>query len=137
MQRWNERLYAGFCERGYRQVRPAYGSILIPLFEEDGLRIGELAKRSRLSKQTMTTMVRLVERDGLVKRRADAGDGRATRVFLTGTARRFRPIAETVLADLEVEAQKVGPASELKAVRSWLRRFAARESRIKRKGELT
>jgi DNA-binding MarR family transcriptional regulator len=76
----------------------------------------------------MTTMVRLVERDGLVKRRADVGDGRATRVFLTRTAQRFRPIAETVLTDLEVEAQKVGPASELKAVRRWLRKFATKQS---------
>jgi DNA-binding MarR family transcriptional regulator len=125
MQRWNELLYAGFCERGYRQVRPSYGSILIPLFEEDGLRIGELAKRSKLSKQTMTTMVRLVERDGLVKRRPDVGDGRATRVFLTRTAQIFRPIADAVLAELELEARKVGSASELKTVRDWLKRFAA------------
>ena len=40
----------------------------MPLFEEDGLRMGELARHSRLSKQTMTTMVRLLERDGLVTR---------------------------------------------------------------------
>ena len=32
--------------------------MLVPLFEEDGLRIGELAERSHLAKQTMTTMVR-------------------------------------------------------------------------------
>ena len=125
MQRWNERLYVGFCERGYRQVRPSYGSILIPLFEEDGLRIGELAKRSKLSKQTMTTMVRLVERDGLVKRRPDAGDGRAMRVFLTQTAQAFRPVADAVLVELEVEAQRVGSEGELKIVRDWLTRFAA------------
>jgi hypothetical protein len=44
-------------------VRPSYGSILVPLFEEDALHMGELARRARLSKQTMTTMVRLLERD--------------------------------------------------------------------------
>ncbi len=43
-QRWNELLYAHFSEHGYGEVRPAYGSILLPLFEEDGLRIGELAR---------------------------------------------------------------------------------------------
>src|SRR3984893_17582244 len=105
IQHWNEHLYAGFCERGYGQVRPSYGSILIPLFEKDGLRIGELAKRSKLSKQTMTSMVRLVERDGLVRRRPDVGDGRAIRVFLTRTAQLFRPIADTVLAEVEAKAQ--------------------------------
>jgi DNA-binding MarR family transcriptional regulator len=125
MQRWNERLYAGFCERGFQQVRPSYGSILIPLFEEDGLRIGELAKRARLSKQTMTTMVRLVERDGLIVRRPDAGDGRAMRVFLTKAAQSFRPVAGAVLAEIETEARKIGSAGELELVRDWLDRFAA------------
>jgi DNA-binding MarR family transcriptional regulator len=100
-QRWNELLYAHFSERGYGEVRPAYGSILLPLFEEDGLRMGELACRARLAKQTMTTMVRLLERDGLVRRESDPDDGRATRIFLTERARSFRPIAEGVLRELD------------------------------------
>jgi DNA-binding MarR family transcriptional regulator len=82
-------------------VRPAYGSILVPLFEEDGLRMSEVAARARLSKQTMTTMVRLLERDGLVERRADPTDGRASLVFLTERAQRFRPVAAAALAELD------------------------------------
>jgi DNA-binding MarR family transcriptional regulator len=100
-QRWNERLYGRFVERGYAEVRPAYGSILLPLFEEDDLRIGELGRRARLAKQTMTTMVRLLERDGLVTRKPDPDDARATRVALTPKARRFRLVAEEVLSDLD------------------------------------
>jgi DNA-binding MarR family transcriptional regulator len=100
-QRWNELLYAHFSERGYGEVRPAYGSILLPLFEEDGLRIGELGRRARLAKQTMTTMIRLMERDGLVLREPDPDDGRATRVRLTERAHRFRPVAEKVLSELD------------------------------------
>ena len=65
-QRWNELLHARFVAAGFPEVRPAYGSLLIPLYEEDGLRQGELARRARLSKQTMTTMARALERDGLV-----------------------------------------------------------------------
>jgi DNA-binding MarR family transcriptional regulator len=100
-QRWNELLHERFVVAGYPDVRPSYGSILVPLFEEDRLRMGELAARARLSKQTMTTMVRLLERDGLVERRADPSDGRASLVFLTERARRFRPVAETTLAGLD------------------------------------
>ena len=100
-QRWNELLYAQFSERGFGDVRPAYGSILLPLFEEDGLRIGELGRRARLAKQTMTTMVRLLERDGLVVSRPDPEDARATRVYLSARARRFRPVAEEVLTRLD------------------------------------
>ena len=44
-QRWNELLYAHFSERGYGEVRPAYGSLLLPLFEEDGLRMGDSPSR--------------------------------------------------------------------------------------------
>jgi DNA-binding MarR family transcriptional regulator len=108
-QRWNELLYERFVERGYADVRPSYGSILVPLFEEDGLRMGQLAQRARLSKQTMTTMVRLLERDGLVERERDAHDGRAFRIHLTGRARELEPVAEEVLGELDgLVAQALG-----------------------------
>jgi DNA-binding MarR family transcriptional regulator len=108
-QRWNELLYERFVERGYPDVRPSYGSILVPLFEEDGLRMGQLAQRARLSKQTMTTMVRLLERDGLVERERDVHDGRAFRIRLTERAREFQPVAEEALAELDaLVAQALG-----------------------------
>ena len=83
-----------------------YGSILVPLFEEDGLRMGELARRARLSKQTMTTMVRLLERDRLVRREPDPHDGRAFRIVLTAKAHRFEPVAERTLEELAALAQQ-------------------------------
>ncbi|MGH3022796.1 MAG: MarR family winged helix-turn-helix transcriptional regulator [Gaiellaceae bacterium] len=100
-QRWNEALYEEFVREGFAEVRPAYGSILLPLFEEDSLRMGELGARARLSKQTMTTLVRLMERNGLVARERDPADGRAFRVRLTARARAFEPVAERVLVRLE------------------------------------
>lgn len=100
-QRWNEALYEEFVREGFPEVRPAYGSILLPLFERDGLRMGELAARARLSKQTMTTLVRLMERNGLVGRERDPADGRAFLVSLTDRARAFQAVAERVLARLD------------------------------------
>jgi DNA-binding MarR family transcriptional regulator len=100
-QRWNELLSAEFAAAGFPEVRAAYGSLLVPLFEDDGLRQGELARRSRLSKQTLTTMARALEADGLIERRPDPSDARATLIFLTERARRFQPVAERVLADLD------------------------------------
>jgi DNA-binding MarR family transcriptional regulator len=80
------------------------------VFEEDGLRMGEIAGRARLSKQTITTLVRLCERDGLVERRPDPADGRATIVSLTSRAQRFRPAAERVLGELEYQVEALlGP----------------------------
>lgn len=102
-QRWNELLAERFRAAGYESVRPSFGSVLVPLFEEDGLRMGELAARARLSKQAMTTLVRSVEAAGLVAREPDPADGRASLVRLTATAVAFRPIAERVLRDLDDE----------------------------------
>jgi DNA-binding MarR family transcriptional regulator len=124
MQRWNDMLIAHFRDAGFAQVRPSFGSILIPLFEEDGLRLGELAERGGISKQTMTTLVREVEAAGLIRRKRDRDDGRAARVFLTAEARRFQPVAERILADLDRAADAVGGATEAERVGRWLRRFA-------------
>jgi DNA-binding MarR family transcriptional regulator len=57
--------------------------------DQDGLRMGEIARRARLSKQTMTTLIRLCERDGLVERRQDPDDRHATRIFPSAKARAF------------------------------------------------
>lgn len=100
-QRWNVLLYAKFCEAKYHDVRPAYGSILIPLFEEDGLQIGELAKRAKLSKQTMTTLLKLMEARGLVVRQRDQQDARASRIYLTEYGRQFQSVACRVLEEMD------------------------------------
>jgi len=100
-RRWNERLADGFAARDFGEVRAAYGSVLLPLWAEDGLRMGTLAARARLSKQTMTTLVRLAERDGLVARQPDSDDGRATRVRLTPRSIDFAPIAGEVVDELQ------------------------------------
>lgn len=100
-QRWNELLAERFADRDFGDVRPSYGSVLLPLFEEDGLRMGQIAERVRLSKQTMTTLVRLCERDALVFRERDPYDARAFRIHLTERAKDFRPVAAEVLRELD------------------------------------
>jgi DNA-binding MarR family transcriptional regulator len=117
-QRWNELLAERFAAAGFGDVRPSYGSVLLPLYEEDGLRIGELARRAHLSKQTMTEMIRRLERDGLVERRPDSSDARASLIFLTERSRRFEPVAAAVLAELDRLARRrlgLGRIAELKA----------------------
>jgi DNA-binding MarR family transcriptional regulator len=116
-QRWNELLAAQFSELGYPEVRPSYGSVLLPLFEEDNLRIGEIASRARLSKQTMTTLVRLVERDGLVSRAVDPTDGRAARISLTRRAREFSSVAGMVVERLEARVEDVLSAERASELR--------------------
>ena len=109
-QRFNELLVAGFAERGFPEVRASYGSVLVPLVERDGLRLGELAAVSRLSKQAMTGLVRQCEQDGLVVRERDPDDGRAFRVSLSARGRRFEAVAEDVLRELDEQlVRSLGP----------------------------
>ena len=102
-QRVNERLVERFAERGFPEVRASFGSVLVPLFDQEPLRLGDIAARARLSKQSMTGLVKLCEEAGLVARERDPGDGRAYRISLTARGREFRGIAGTVLAELDDE----------------------------------
>ena len=102
-QRLNERLVERLAARGFGEVRASYGSVLVPLFERDGLRLGELAGAARLSKQAMTGLVKRCEDDGLVARERDPGDGRAFNVRLTDRGRALHAVAEDVLRELDDE----------------------------------
>jgi DNA-binding MarR family transcriptional regulator len=105
-RRWNEILERRFADAGFAEVRASYGALLIPLFEEDGLRMSELAQRARLSKQTVTTMARLLERDNLIERLPDPNDARAARLYLTKRAKNFEPIANSVLNQLDTQVAR-------------------------------
>ena len=102
-RRFNERLTERLAAAGVPNVRAAYGSVLVPLFEQNGLRVGEIGGRSRLSKQSMTRLVAQCEADGLVRRRRDADDGRAFRVELTERGQRLRGVAHAVMDELDAE----------------------------------
>jgi DNA-binding MarR family transcriptional regulator len=93
----------------------------VPLYEEDGLRMGELARRARLSKQTMTQLIRRLERDGLVERRPDPSDARASLIFLTARSRRFEPVVAATLRELEGSVRSRLGAERVTEVKEALR----------------
>ena len=118
-QRFNALLVERFAERGFPEVRASYGSVLVPLFERDGLRLGELAAASRLSKQAMTGLVQRCEADGLVERERDAADGRAFAIRLSARGSEFREVAEDVLGELDaLLAESLGPRNRDALVRA-------------------
>jgi len=58
--------------------------VLVELWQDDGLRGGDLADRLGVEPPTITKMLRRLESCGLVERRADQEDARSLRVYLTG-----------------------------------------------------
>ena len=68
-------------------VVPGQFAQLLALYEEDGLSQTELCERVRVEQPTMANTLRRMERDGLVRRLPDPGDGRRAIVILTERAR--------------------------------------------------
>jgi DNA-binding MarR family transcriptional regulator len=102
-RRFNAQLVARLAQAGFPEIRASYGAVLMPLFQQDDLRVGDLAARSGLSKQALTGLVRECEGAGLVERRRDPDDGRAFRVRLTRRGRRFQRVAEQVLGEIDAD----------------------------------
>jgi DNA-binding MarR family transcriptional regulator len=71
----------------------------------------------------MTTMVRLLEREQLVRRERDPEDGRAFRIVLTAKARRFEPVAERTLAELAALARERLGERRLASVKQGLKEW--------------
>jgi len=68
-------------------VAPGQFAPLVMLFEEDGLTQAELCRRINVEQPTMANTLERMERDGLIKRKADADDRRRAHVYLTPRAR--------------------------------------------------
>ena len=57
--------------------------VLLELWKEDGLKVGELADRLGVEPPTVTRMLGRMESCGFVERRSDPTDARSFRVYLT------------------------------------------------------
>ena len=89
--------------------------LLRALCAEDGVRQSDLCRATHLKAPTVSTLLREMEKNGLVLRRADGGDRRATRIHLTekGLAAdkniraRLREVDGILMRDLSPEDERV------------------------------
>jgi DNA-binding MarR family transcriptional regulator len=128
-RRWNAMLLALLRDAGVDDIRPSFGAVLVPLYEEDGLRLGELALRAGLTKQTLTTLVRRIEAQGYVERRPDPQDGRAVRLYLTRKARTLEPILVRIIKKLDRITRDLDAGSDFDPIAAWLRAMSQKQSR--------
>ncbi|HET6340819.1 MAG TPA: MarR family transcriptional regulator [Gemmatimonadota bacterium] len=94
-ERWLQRLVEGCRAAGFPGVTGTTCQVLLPLFDEDGLPISEVAASAGLAKSSMTTIVRGLVQDGYVRLDRDPSDHRVKRLYLTPRAREL----ERVLTD--------------------------------------
>ena len=76
-------------------------------------------------------MARALERDGLVERRADPSDARATRIFLTERARELQPVAEKVLGELDARVAETVSSRARASLKAALRQIADLDRRTR------
>lgn len=98
-------LLAVTLERSFQaagfNVTPEQWGVLSKLWEGDGIHQSELSRKVSKDKHTMTRILSLLERNGLVKRVRDENDKRLSNVYLTTKGKELKgklpPIARTVL----------------------------------------
>lgn len=87
-----------------KDVFPGQPHLMSLLAQQDGQRQKELAERLQITPATVNVMIGRMEKAGLLQRRADAADQRASRVFLTEKGRAVQEEIREEMAQIEAEA---------------------------------
>ncbi|AXQ96336.1 MarR family transcriptional regulator (plasmid) [Cereibacter azotoformans] len=108
------RLFARHLEARLKPHGLALGAFpaLLHLWEQDGLTQRDLVERLGIEQPTMAATLTRMERDGLITRHRDEGDGRMQRVRLTERARGLRDAAVTEAGDVNAVATRMLTAEE-------------------------
>ena len=119
---WNQRLIELFRSKGFHDQKPSFGAIFIPLFDNDGLSVKEIAKLSKFTKQTASIYIRELEGLGYVKKKQDKVDKRSVLIFLTPKGKKLRLIANTCVAQVNAEFRKNLDPTEFRQLLVFLRK---------------
>lgn len=96
-------MYRAFREVGV-DVTPEQWAVLIRLWERDGLSQSDLSDATFRDRPTMSRIVDVLEKGGLVERRADPDDARARIIHLTRRGRELEkklvPLVERIVRDM-------------------------------------
>lgn len=99
-------LKKGFELAGLSQVKPAYMGVLLALWQEDGLKVVELAQLVGLEPSTMTGLIDRMERDNLLFRAPDINDRRVQLICLSEAGKTIKPSAMAVVNQVMAEVFK-------------------------------
>jgi DNA-binding MarR family transcriptional regulator len=112
-------LHEHLVARGWRDVRPHYGYVLLACRDEPTTS-GELATLLGVSKQAASKLVDGMVEASLVRRTTSREDSRAKLVALTPRGRRLLAVVEEIYVELEAEWAAVAGRPAVAAVRAGL-----------------
>ena len=118
-QRWSAQMDSQLADLGVHGLTAAHARV-IPFVPPEGASIQDLADRAKVRKQTMSQSVDQLIAAGVVERRADPDDRRASLIVLTRAGRAIRPMSRTAGRAVErAWADEIG-AEALQALRTSL-----------------
>jgi DNA-binding MarR family transcriptional regulator len=101
-------LFGRAAQHGFDDLRPRHGAVLAYL-DEDGIRLGDLARIAGRNKQTIAAIVDELEQLGYVYRATDPADRRAKLIMPTERGREVIQVSDDILADIEAHyAEQLG-----------------------------
>lgn len=107
------------------EIGPGQGRIFFALWQEDGIPINELAKRTALGKSTLTDLLDRLCEAGLVMRIHHPTDRRVTLVKLTDNAREMQLKYESVSKEMTDLFYKEFSQEEIDRLDGYLKRLLA------------
>jgi DNA-binding MarR family transcriptional regulator len=109
-------LHEQLRQRGWSDVRPAYGFVLLAL-RDDPLSAKDVAALMGTTKQAASQLVDAMESAGYLTRVASARDGRVRELVLADRGRELLGAVEEVYADIEGEWTRRAGATGLASAR--------------------
>jgi DNA-binding MarR family transcriptional regulator len=113
-----DELHKRLAERGWPELRPAFGFTLLAARDQQPLTSGGIASLLGMTKQAASKLVDAMEELGFVRRRPIADDARAKLVELTPKGRRLLAEVERVYAELEAEWADIVGRKQIESLRT-------------------
>ncbi|MFW9798967.1 MAG: MarR family winged helix-turn-helix transcriptional regulator [Candidatus Thorarchaeota archaeon] len=119
------RIFSKLLKKHEIEISPGQGRILFALWQEDGISINVLGKRTQLGKSTLTEMLDRLEESGHLSRVPAKKDRRKTLIELTEKTRRLHKKYERVSQEMNDLFYEGLTEQEIDGFESLLRRLLA------------
>ena len=106
-------------------IQPSYLPVIRCLTELDGQTQSNLCARIGVEQPSMAEIIKRMEKDGFITRKAHEADGRQQRLFLTPTIHRRMARLESTMSEVNRITQAGIPEPELQHVKKALRKMIA------------
>ncbi|MBP7735734.1 MAG: MarR family transcriptional regulator [Spirochaetes bacterium] len=90
-------------EYGY-DITPEQGAVLNAVGESEGISQSMIAEKTLKDKPTITRILDNLEKKSLISRKADSGDRRAYKIYLTGSGREKIEMFRRIIAEVDAKA---------------------------------